>query len=160
MVEPQLRKTQQVLIRYLKWALVLIMLGFIGFFMLLQATLSVGFLNMSLVYWKLAPQATLAMDYALEPGQSVIVREEEDGKLSAQQIGGMGMGGIRITHQPNGDRYVVFDRGGGHLGNQGYVYAPYAKDSHQVHEGAFGGFEGREVSGLFGDWYTYDSTED
>ena len=160
MMEPRLEKTRQLLIRWLKWTLALIVLGFIGFFMLIQATLSVGYLNMTLAYWKLAPQATLAMDYPLEPGQSVIVREEEDGELVAQQVGGMGMGGMRITHQPNGDRYVVFDRGGGHLGNQGYVYAPYAEDRRHVHRDAFGDFEGRAVSALFGGWYTYDSTED
>jgi hypothetical protein len=159
MVEPRLRKTKQILMRWLKWCLALFVLGLIGFVTLITGALSVGYLNMTAMYWSLKPNATLAMDYPLEPGQSEIVRRE-DGRLVAQRMGGMGMGGMRIGQTPDGDRYVVFDRGGGHLGNQGYVYAPHAEDSDQVHQDAFGGFEGREVSFLFGDWYTYDSTED
>jgi hypothetical protein len=159
MVEPRLEKTKHTLMRWLKWCLALFVLGVICLVTLIRGAFSVGYLNMTVAYWHLKPQATLAMDYPLEPGQSEVVRMEED-QLVAQRIGGMGMGGMRLGHTPDGDRYVTFDRGGGHLGIQGYVYAPYAEDSDEVHQDAFDGFEGREVSFLFGGWYTYDSTEE
>ena len=159
MVDPRTKKTIQILLKCVKWCLALFVLGVIGFVTLVTATLSVGYLNMTVMYWQLKPRATLAMNYPLEPGQSEIVRMEDD-QLVAQSIGGMGMGGMQIVHRLDGSRYVIFDRGGGHLGNQGYVYAPYAEDSDHVHLDTFDGFEGREVSFLFGGWYTYDSTED
>ncbi len=147
------------LLRVLKWCAALVVIGAIGLAVLLHALLSVGYLNMAFTYWQLKPQSTLAMAYPLEPGQSVVVRMEGD-SLVAQEIGGMGMGGIEVARSEGGGRYAIFDRGGGHLGIQGYVFAPHAEDADVVHRDAFGGFEGRAVKALFGGWYTYESTEE
>ncbi len=110
-------------------------------------------MNLTMNLWSLQEQVGLAMDYPLEPGETAMVTKR-DGQL-VKQRGGR----VFITRKADGDRFVTFDRGGGHLGNQGYVYAPYADDDEQVHQDAFGGFEGREVSHLYGSWWSYDSTE-
>jgi len=116
--------------------------------------ISVGYLNLTANIWELQEQANLAMEYPLEPGQTVRV-EFEEGQLVEQDHGR-----IIIHHQADGGRVVTFDRGGGHLGTQGYVYAPDAGGTGRVHQVAFGGFEGRGLWYLYGSWWSYDSTED
>ncbi len=135
-----------------KWLFGLVALGFVGLATLWTASISVGYMNLTMNLWSLQEQVGLAMDYPLEPGERAMVTMRE-GKLVVDR------GQIFIAHKSDGDRFVTFDRGGGHLGNQGYVYAPYADDDEQVHQDAFGGFEGREVSHLYGSWWSYDSTE-
>jgi hypothetical protein len=68
-----------------------------------------------------------------------------------------------IKRKDNGERFVTFDRGGGHLGYQGYVYSPDAEDTTQVHNEVFGGYEGYEgyeLWYLYGSWWSYESTQD
>ena len=116
--------------------------------------ISVGYLNLTANIWELQQKASLAMEYPLEPGQTVLV-ELEEGQLVEQDHGQ-----IMIHRQADGERVVTFDRGGGHLGNQGYIYAPDAGVTAQLHNEVFGGFEGRELWYLYGSWWSYDSTED
>ena len=150
MRDERLQKTKRILLR----ALGLVIFGFVGLAMLWISHISVGYLNMAASYWSLKPIATLAMTYPLEPGQSVKV-EHEDGALIAERFGR-----ITIIQADDEVRVVTFDRGGGHLGTQGYIYAPSATDSHLTQKGAPGASESIEISALFGDWYTYDSREE
>ena len=150
MVEQHLKKTQKILIGCVG----VVALGFVGLVMFWIALTTVGYLNMAVSYWSLKPLANLAMTYPLEPGQSIQV-EPNNGALVAERFGRIS---IQVTS--DGARVVTFDRGGGHLGVQGYIYAPAHGGSHDVHQERFGDFESREVSYLFGDWYTYDSTEE
>jgi hypothetical protein len=129
-------------------------LGFVALILVWYTHLSVGYLNLTVSLWELHEQADLAMGYPVEPGQTVLV-QLEDGQLVEQVRGRMS-----ITRKAGGERFVLFDRGGGHLGNQGYVYAPYAEDTRQVHNDVFGGYEGRELWYLYGSWWSYDSPED
>jgi hypothetical protein len=119
-----------------------------------NTAISVGYLNLTFSLWWLGEKASMAMEYPVEPGQSVLVGLE-DGQLVEQRRGPM-----LIKRKADGERLVIFDRGGGHLGVQGYVYAPDADDTRQVHEEAFGGFEGRELWYLYGSWWSYESSED
>ncbi|MDP6944839.1 MAG: hypothetical protein QF464_11870 [Myxococcota bacterium] len=139
--------------KVLWWLVRLVALGVVGLATLWTASISVGYMNLTMTLWSLQEQAGLAMDYPLAPGDTAMVTMR-DGEL-VKQRGGR----VFITRKVDGDRFVTFDRGGGHLGHQGYVYAPYADDDAQVHQDAFGGFEGREVSHLYGSWWCYDSTE-
>jgi len=136
---------------------VVVTIGFFALFMAWYTFVTVGYLNLTASLVWIVGEASLAMEYPLEPGEEAVV-EERDGQLVAQRFGGRGA--MVIKRKLDGDRYVTFERGGGHLGSQGYVYAPYAEDSAQVHNDAFGGFEGREVVYLYGSWWRYDSTED
>jgi len=135
----------------------LVVLGFFGLFMSWYTFITVGYLNLTTNLWWLSEEASLAMEYPLEPGEGVLV-QERDGELVEQRFGGRGT--MAIKRNADGNRSVTFERGGGHLGTQGYVYAPYAEDNAQVHNDAFGGFEGREVIHLYGSWWRYDSTEE
>ena len=150
MVEQHLKKTQKILIGCVG----VVALGFVGLVMFWIALTTVGYLNMAVSYWSLKPLANLAMTYPLEPGQSIQV-EPDNGALVAERFGRIS---IHVTS--DGARVVTFDRGGGHLGTQGYIYAPSATDSHLTQKGAPGASESIEISALFGDWYTYDSTEE
>lgn len=145
--------------KILAWTLGLVVVGIVGLATLWTAMISVGYLNLTMNLWSLQEEAELAMALPVEPGETVVA-STEDGQLVVQQDRRMAWGGVVITRKADGDRFLTFDRGGGHLGNQGYVYAPYAEDSDQVHQDAFGSFEGRDVSFLYGSWYSYDSTED
>ncbi len=135
----------------------LLALGFFGLFMAWYTFISVGYLNLTANLWWMSEETSLAMEYPLEPGEGVVV-EERDGQLLEQRFAGRGR--LSIKRKPDGNRYVTFERGGGHLGSQGYVYAPYAEDTTQVYNDVFGGFEGREVSYLYGSWWSYDSTDE
>ena len=144
------------------WKVLKILAGLvvIGFFSLCLAWYTfatVGYLNLTASLWFLPAEASLAMEYPLEPGEEAVVAER-GGKLVKERFAGRGA--MVIKRQLNGDRYVKFERGGGHLGSQGYVYAPDAEDTAQVYEDVFQSFEGREVSYLYGSWWTYDSTEE
>ena len=130
-----------------------VVLGFVGLLVLWSAAISVGYLNLAMSYSGISGEAELAMTYPLEPDQKVMVTQQ-GGKLVP------GHGRIFITRKADGDRFVTFDRGGGHLGQQGYIYAPSAEDDEQVHQDAFGGWASREVGHLIGGWWYYDSTED
>ena len=146
--------------KLLKVLACLVGLALLGFFCLAMAWytyLSVGYLNLTSNLWWLSEEVSLAMEYPLEPGERAVV-QARDGRLVEQRF--VGRGTMEIERTPGGERYVRFDRGGGHLGIQGYVYAPYAKDSAQVHQEVFDGFEGREESFLYGSWWAYDSTEE
>ena len=83
----------------------------------------------------------------MKAGASVFVKDAEFGSIDIRQLG-------------PGVRCVTIDRGGGHLGVQGYVYFPDAQGDGHVHEAVFGGFEGRAAWHLIGGWYAYDSTEE
>ncbi|MEC7242131.1 MAG: hypothetical protein VXW32_12930 [Myxococcota bacterium] len=114
----------------------------------------VGRANLTLNLSALRAEAEIAMAVPLEPGQGTV------GDISDQGFTPFEYGRTYIFRKPNGDRLVIFDRGGGHLGHQGYVYAPYAESSAEVHRDAFGDFEGRKVWKMYGNWWAYDSTEE
>jgi len=128
-------------------------LGFVALTVAWHTVISVGYLNLSTSLWWLHEKADLAMEYPLEPGEMVLVGLEY-GQLVEKRRGQM-----LIKRKADGGRFVTFDRGGGHLGVQGYIYAPDAEDTTQVHNEAFGGFEGRDVRYLWGSWWSYESTE-
>ena len=136
---------------------VVVTIGFFALFMAWYTFVTVGYLNLTASLVWIVGEASLAMEYPLEPGEEAVI-EERDGKLVKQRFGGRGT--MFIKRKPDGDRYVTFERGGGFLGPQGYVYAPYAEDSTEVHNDVFDGFEGSEVVYLYGSWWRYDSTED
>lgn len=144
------------------WKVLRILMGLaaIGCFALFLAWytfITVGYLNLTANLWWMSKEVSLAMDYPLKPGEEAVV-QERDGRLVEQRFGGRGT--MEIQRTPDGNRHVRFERGGGHLGSQGYVYAPYTTDTDRVYKDAFDRFEGREVSHLYGSWWSYDSTEE
>ena len=130
-----------------------VVLGFLGFVTLWTMSIHVGYLHFALSYGGLAEDAERAMAYPMEPGQKAMLTTR-DGELVP------GHGQVVLTRKADGDRLVTIDCGGGHIGNQGYLYVPYEADEATVLQDAFGGFEGREVGHLVGDWWYYDSTEE
>ena len=150
MKKAHLKKTQRILVRFV----VLCVLGFFALATLWGASISVGYLNLALSYEALKPQAELAMHYPLTPGQRARVTLEGEALVASP------LGRITILQASEAERVVIFDRGGGHLGIQGYLYAPTTEDVETVYAMAFGDLEAREVNALIGGWYSYDSTED
>ena len=114
----------------------------------------IGRVNLTANLSSLRSDVNAAMAHPLEPGQTAI-GEVENGQFTLFQYGR-----IRVTRKVDGEHFVVFDRGGGHLGQQGYIYAPSATSSEQVHQEVFNGFEGREVWKMYGNWWAYDNPED
>ena len=128
--------------------------GFVGLVVVVQAALTVGYLNLMVSYGYLGDVAEQAMRYPLEGRAGALVEMGDDGLEEAR------FGSIDIRQLGPGVRCVTIDRGGGHLGVQGYVYFPDAQGDGHVHEAVFGGFEGRAAWHLIGGWYAYDSTEE
>ena len=148
-------RTLKVWVKVCLWIVSLFVLGVLGLATLFTAAFSVGYMNLALNYMSLSEEAELAMAYPLEPGQSVQL-EVDDGRLVEVGL----MGNIALSRLPNGDRVVTFDRGGGHLGVQGYIYAPKSGENRGGDEATFGGIEGRRSGHLIGAWYYYESTEE
>ena len=123
---------------------------FLGFILIWNIGISVGYLNLTVNLYDLQTEANLAMEMSLNQGENtgITMRRGKFVKDKSSRT--------RVKHLAHDDRVVIFDRGGGHLGQQGYVYAPYAKTTQQVHEDAFGGFEGRELNYLYGSWWSYE----
>ena len=63
----------------------LLALGFFGLFMAWHTFISVGYLNLTANLWWMSEEASLAMEYPLEPGEGVVV-EERDGQLLEQRF--------------------------------------------------------------------------
>ena len=126
----------------------------IGLFVVWNISNSVGYLNLTVNLWSLNKQAELALEYPVAPGRVALTEYEGDQLVERRY------GRVAILGSDDDTRVVIFDRGGGHLGMRGYVYAPGAQDTDQVHQDAFEGFEGRSVRHLYGDWWAYKSVED
>ena len=142
-------------LKVLGWLIVVAVSIVFWLAVLWTSMISVGYLNLAMSYSGLSDLVDQAMEYPLEPDSRAHVASQGDSLVPARHGRD-----ITITRKKDGSRFVVFDRGGGHLGNQGYIYHPEASDSEQVHQDAFGGFEGREVDYLIGSWWSYDAPED
>ena len=90
----------------------------------------------------------------LQPGQSMMGNLEGD-TLVAHEF----FGNVEVFKTPSGSILVKVDRGGGHLGNQGYLYS---EDTSINAAEAFGysELEGYATSRMSLRWWSYDSTED
>jgi hypothetical protein len=134
--------------------------AFVSLVLLWTSMITVGYGNLAVSGWHVSGWhvsglVDRAMEVPLEPGSTVFVAPEGDALIPARYSRH-----IQITREDDGSRFLVLDRGGGHLGIQGYVYHPEASDTEQVHQDAFGGFEGREVHDLIGSWWRYHSPEE
>ena len=145
-------------LRTLKWFF-LIFVGIplfcaLCFFTWFSTAHSVGRLNFVAIYPTLSDIVQAAEKAPLEPGQGMVANLEED-TLVPHEI----FGNVEVLKTPSGSIMIKIDRGGGHLGNQGYLYS---EDRNINAPEAFGytDIEGYATSRMSLRWWSYDSTED
>ena len=124
------------------------------FFVWFSAVTSVGRLNFLTVTQMLDDIVEAAEKAPLLPGQRMIANLEGD-TLVAHEL----FGDVEVFKTASGSIIVKVDRGGGHLGNQGYLYS---EDTNINAAKAFGyaDREGYATSRMSLHWWSYDSTED
>ena len=142
----------------IKW-LLLVFVGIplfcaLCFFTWFSTVTSVGRVNFLTVTPTLDSIVEAAEKAPLQPGQSMMGNVEGD-TLVAHEF----FGNVEAVKTPSGSILVKVDRGGGHLGNQGYLYS---EDTNINAAEAFGytEMEGYETSRMSLHWWSYDSTED
>ena len=145
-------------LRTIKWFLLIIVgipLFFaLCFFLWFSTVTSVGRVNFLTVTHTLDDIVEAAEKAPLQPGQGM-VGNLEGGTLVAHEF----FGNVEVLKTPSGSILVKVDRGGGHLGNQGYLYS---EDTSINAAEAFGysELEGYATSRMSLRWWSYDSTED
>ena len=124
------------------------------FFLWFSTVTSVGRVNFLTVTHTLDDIVEAAEKVPLQPGQSMMGNLEGD-TLVAHEF----FGNVQVLKTPSGSILVKVDRGGGHLGNQGYLYS---EDTSINAAEAFGytEMEGYATSRMSLRWWSYDSTED
>ena len=115
---------------------------------------SVGRVNFLTVTDVLDDIVKAAEKAPLKPGQRMIANLEGD-TLVAHEF----YGDVEVFKTPSGSIILKVNRGGGHLGNQGYLYS---EDTEINAAEAFGyaDREGYATSRMSLRWWSYDSTED
>ena len=124
------------------------------FFLWFSTVTSVGRVNFLTVTHTLDDIVEAAEKAPLQPGQGMVGNLEGD-TLVAHEF----FGNVEVLKTPSGSILVKVDRGGGHLGNQGYLYS---EDASINAAEAFGytEMEGYATSRMSLRWWSYDSTED
>ena len=145
-------------LRTVKWFL-LIFVGIplscvLCFFVWFSTAHSVGRLNFVTIYPSLDNIVDAAEKAPLQPGQGMIGNLEGDALVPHEFFGN-----VEVFKTPSGSIMIKVDRGGGHLGNQGYLYS---EDRNMNAAEAFGytEMEGYATSRMSLRWWSYDSTED
>ena len=128
--------------------------GALCFFLWFSTANSVGRLNFVTIYPTLDDIVEAAERAPLQPGEGMTANLEGD-TLVAHEF----FGNVAVFKTPSGSIVVKVDRGGGHLGNQGYLYS---EDINTNAAEAFGydQREGYDTSRMSLRWWSYDSTED
>ena len=129
------------------------LLGVVCFFLYFSASVSVGPLNYLLNFGHLDTVIEAAQTAPLKPGESMRA-ELEDHRLVPHEFGR-----IFVTKTTINTLLLHVDRGGGHLGNQGYLYSE-DPDINAAKAYGYSGLEGYETSRITNHWWAYDSTED
>ena len=129
------------------------LLLFIGFVLFLWTTLSVGHLNFLAQKSELNQIATLAEKLDLKPGQSTLVTLDKGALVPTKFMG------IDVWRDAENRLFISINRGGGHLGRQGYIYAS-DPDIKPVEEHGFPLAESHEFKRMNSHWWSYDSTEE
>ena len=124
------------------------------FFLWFSAATSVGRLNFIALTPMLDDIVEAAEKATLQPGQSMVASLEGD-TLVARDF----FGDVQVLKTSSGSLIIKVDRGGGHLGSQGYLYS---EDTEINAAEAFGyaDREGYTTSRISLGWWSYDSTED
>lgn len=115
---------------------------------------SVGRLNFLTVMNYLDDIVAVAESDPLQPGERMIAHLEGDTLVSHEC-----RGDVELIKIPSGSIIIKVDRGGGHLGTQGYLYS---EDTEINATEAFG-YADREsyvTSRMSLRWWSYASTED
>ena len=132
--------------------------GALGLFCLLVCAiwtvLGVGYFNWTATVVQNLRLVEAAEEYVVGPGASARVELMDDG------FGAHAYGRHKLVRSGDDSFVLVIDRGGGHLGVQGYVYSDEVRGRRTVHDLAFDGFEGRALRRLSLRWWTYWSPED
>ena len=139
--------------KVLKFVVGGIVVAFLGFWLLLTAGLTVGHINYAFVKHDLHLLSLQARALPIEPGQRVAL-QVSNGKLIPAAIAR-----TRAWRNADGRLFVTFDRGGGHLGSQGYIYSEDADFTVAGADG-FPLAESYEYKRMNGNWWSYDSVED
>ena len=123
-----------------------------GLWLFFTAAFSVGHINFALTGKALKHVADLAPSMELNPGESVHVELQNDKLVQVK------LSSIKISRKKDGQFFVNFYRGGGHLGMQGYLYShdPTISNIREV----AGYSESVEFRRLREHWWTYDSLEE
>ena len=129
------------------------LLLFICFVLLLWTTLSVGHLNFLATKSELNQIATLAEKLELKPGQSTMVVLNNGALVPAEFMG------THVWRDAENRLFISINRGGGHLGRQGYIYSS-DPDIKPVEEHGFPLAESHEFKRMNSHWWSYDSTEE
>ena len=124
------------------------------FFVWFSTVTSVGRLNFLTVTHVLDEIVEAAERAPLRPGQRMIANLEGD-TLVAHEF----FGDVEVFKTPSGSIIVKVNRGGGHLGNQGYLYSEDT-DINAAEAFGYADQEGYATSRMSLRWWSYDSTED
>ena len=124
------------------------------FFVWFSTVTSVGRLNFLTVTHVLDEIVEAAERVPLRPGQRMIANLEGD-TLVAHEF----FGDVEVFKTPSGSIIVKVNRGGGHLGNQGYLYSEDT-DINAAEAFGYADQEGYATSRMSLRWWSYDSTED
>ena len=127
---------------------------FFGFIFLFFIGTSVGYLNFMYSYWGMKEIVVLAMDYPM-PVDTDIGVEEVNGVLERPEY----FADTYIRKDKDNRLHILFHKGGGHLGNQGYVYSEMLTESFRQ-LGNMPDSESYHYTHLMGNWWCYDGIYD
>jgi len=125
---------------------------FVLFCLAFMVMTSVGHLNFLFERWTLQSLPSTIREVTVAPGERVMV-EHRDGRLKRTEIAR-----DFVIRDADGRLFLEVDRGGGHLGIQGYIYSDDPDVDVSKHP-AFGR-ESYEYKHVGAHWWSYDSTED
>lgn len=124
------------------------------FFVWFSMVTSVGRLNFFNVMHHLDDIVSAAERAPLQPGERIIANLEGENLVGHEYYGD-----ITVIKVPSGSIIIKVDRGGGHLGNQGYLYSENL-EINAAEAFGYADMEGYATSRMSLHWWSYDSTED
>ena len=124
------------------------------FFVWFSMVTSVGRLNFLTVNHLLDNIVEAAEKSELKSGQRMIANLEGN-TLVAHEF----FGNVEVFKTPSGSILIKVDRGGGHLGNQGYLYSE-TTEINAAEAFGYADREGYDTSRMSLCWWSYDSNED
>ena len=124
------------------------------FFVWFSTISSVGRVNFFAVMNHLDNIVAAAERAPLQPGERMIANLEGDTLVRHEYFGN-----VEVIKIPSGSIIIKVDRGGGHLGNQGYLYSE-TTEINAAEAFGYSNMEGFATSRMSLHWWSYDSTED